>query len=96
MAQRIGGFRRKTRHKLAKNIREKGKVSLAKYFQKFSVGEKITLIAEPSVHMGMYYPRFYGKSGIVVGSRGRCYEVEIKDGSLTKTLIVHPVHLKKI
>ena len=95
MAQRIGGFRRKTRHKLAKNIREKGKVSLSRYFQKFIIGEKIALIAEPSVHMGMYYPRFYGKSGIVVGKRGRCYEVEIKDGSLTKTLIVHPVHLKK-
>ncbi len=96
MAQRIGGFRRKTRHKLTKSVREKGKVSLSRYFQSFKVGEKITLVGESSIHEGMFHPRFHGKSGMVSGKRGKCYEIEIKDGSLSKTLVVHPVHLRKI
>jgi len=95
MVQRIGGFRRKTRFKLQKGIREKGKVSLSKYFQKFEVGDKVCLKAEPSVHKGMYFPRFHGKVGEVSRRRGFCYEVTIKDGNKQKMLIVHPVHMKR-
>lgn len=96
MTTRIGGFRRKTRHKLAKNIRTKGKLSLRKFFQEFEAGERCVLKAEPAYQGGMYFPRFHGKSGIVSKLRGECYEVTIKDGKLAKTIIVHPVHLLKI
>ena len=75
MAKRIGGFRRKTRHKLKKNVKEKGKMSLSRYFQNFNEGERVTLVAEPSIHRGMPYPRFLGKSAVVKIKRGRCYEV---------------------
>lgn len=94
--QRIGGFRRKTRHKLSKNYRDKGKVNLTRYFQEFKSGEKVCLVAEPSIHIGEYFPRFHGKSASVIKKRGVCYEVTIKDGSLSKTLIVHPVHLRRM
>ena len=94
--QRIGGFRRKTRHKLSKNVRYKGKISLSKYFQVFKEGEKVCLVSEPAIQKGMYYPRFYGKAGTIIGKRGRCYEVKIKDGSLTKLLLVHAVHMQKL
>tara|TARA_Y100000310_G_C20057825_1_gene523561 strand:- start:185 stop:331 length:147 start_codon:yes stop_codon:yes gene_type:complete len=47
------------------------------------------------VQRGMYHSRFYGKSGSIKGKQGRCYEVLITDGSKQKTLIVHPVHLKR-
>ena len=43
----------------------------------------------------MYFPRFHGKIGTVVSQKGRCYTVKIKDGNAEKTLIVHPVHLRK-
>lgn len=95
MTQRMGGARRKTRHKLAKNVRDKGKVSLARYFQDFKVGDKVCLAAEPSIHEGMYFPRFHGKVGTVSGKRGKCYEIQIKDVKMPKTLVVHPVHLKR-
>ncbi|PLW80029.1 50S ribosomal protein L21e [Candidatus Woesearchaeota archaeon] len=95
MVTRTGGFKRKTRHKLSKNIRQKGKVSLKKYFQEFETGERCVLKCEPAVQKGMYFPRFHGKSGIVKSKRGACYEVTIKDGKLEKTIIVHPVHLLK-
>ena len=44
---------------------------------------------------GMYYPRFHGKSALVMNKKGHCYEVLIKDGGKEKMLIVHPIHLKR-
>jgi len=62
--------------------------------QTFNKGQKVHLIVEPSIHKGMYHPRFIGQTGIVKGVRGRCYEVAINDKGKEKLLIVHPVHLK--
>ena len=94
MGKRVGGFRRRTRHKLQKSIREKGKISVTRYLQKLEVGQRVLLKAEPAVHGGMYHPRFHAKTGIVKGKRGSCYIVEIDDQGKHKELIVHPVHLR--
>lgn len=96
MVTRIGGFRRKSRSKLRKNIREKGKFSLTKYFQEFKIGDRVVLKANPSIQKGMYYPRFHGRAGIVMGKRGECYEVKIKDINKEKLIIIHPIHLKRL
>ena len=95
MVKRIGGIRRKTRYKFRKEKRSKGKLSITKYLQSFDVGNKVYLHVEPAVQKGMYHPRFMGKSGIIKRKRGKCYEVTINDLGKEKTLIVHPVHLKK-
>jgi len=96
MVTRTGGSRRKTRSKLRKNIRERTKISISKYFQTFSEGEQVLLKAEPAVQAGMYFPRFHGNTGIVKGMQGKCYVVEIKDKAKAKNLIVHPVHLRRV
>lgn len=96
MVQRVGGFRRKTRYKLSKDIRSKGKISLTNYFQKFNENDKVKLLANPSVQKGMYFPRFHGKFGLIKEKRGSSYIVQIKDGNKQKSLIVHPIHLKKV
>ena len=95
MVKRIGGIRRKTRYKFRKEVRRRGKISLSRYLQSFNIGDKVTLNVEPAVQKGMYHPRFMGKSGIVKARRGRCYEITIRDFSKEKTLIVHPVHLRR-
>lgn len=93
--KRIGGSRRKTRKLFRKEKRRKGKISLTSYFQSFDAGERVNLTVEPSIKKGMYHPRFVGKSGIIKGKAGRCYGVIIKDHKKEKTLIVHPVHLRR-
>lgn len=93
MPKRIGGFRRKTRSKLRKA--ERGKISIKKYLQKLALGDKVCLKAEPAIQHGMYYPRFHGKHGTVVGKQGKCYVVKIRDKTKEKSLIVHPIHLEK-
>ena len=95
MVKRIGGIRRKTRYKFRKEKRRKGKISVTRYLQSFNIGDKVHLNIESAVQKGMYYPRFMGKTGLIKGRRGRCYEVAINDLGKEKTLIVHPVHLKK-
>lgn len=96
MVQRTGGFRRKTRSKLSKSPRTKGKVSIRRVLQQFKPGEKVTLAAEPAVQGGMYHPRHHGKAGYVVEQQGECVKVDVRDGNKQKTLIIHPVHLRRM
>lgn len=96
MAKRVGGFRRKTRSKLKKHVRDKGKIVIKSYFQEFKLGDKVLLKAEPAVQKAMYFPRFHAKTGTVQGKRGKCYEVSIMDGHKKKLVIVHPVHLRRV
>ncbi len=95
MVKRIGGLRRKTRYKFTKETRQKGKISLTNYFQSFISGERVCLGMEPAVQKGSYHPRFMGRSGIIGGMRGKCYEVTFNDMGKEKKLIVHPVHLRR-
>jgi len=95
MAKRLGGIRRKTRYKFKKEKRTKGKISITRFLQSFNVGDRVYLDVEPAVQKGMYYPPFLGKTGVIEGKRGKCYEVKIKDFNKEKMLIIHPVHLKK-
>ena len=96
MVMRKGGPRRRSRHILRKNKREKGKISISRYLAKYTKGDKVVLSAEPAVQKALYHRRFHGKKGIVQSQRGQCYEVNIKDGNKIKTLIIHPIHFKKL
>ena len=93
--KRIGGGRRKTRHKYSKHHTQKGKISLQRYFQEFKTGDRVLLATESAVQKGMYYRRFHSNVGTVAGKQGRCYLINISDRGKAKTLIVHPVHLKR-
>ena len=93
--KKTGGLRSRTRSLFKKHKRQKGKICLTRYLQTFKKGDKVKLTVEPAVQKGMYHPRFYGKTGIVKAKKGRCYDVLITDRGKQKTLIVHPIHLKR-
>jgi len=93
--KRIGGYRKGSRQKLSKSPRDKGKVSLSRYFQSFNIGDKAQLNLEPSVPKGKFCTRYNGKVGLVVGKEGECYNVKIKDIKKEKVILVHPIHLSK-
>ncbi len=96
MAQRIGGSKRKCRHKLSKHFKKRGKISITRYLQAFKEGDKAVIYAEPSIHKGFCDPKFCGRIVEVIGKAGSNYEVKIYDGGKRKTLIVHPVHLMRL
>lgn len=96
MTTRYGGSRSRTRKTFRKNVKEHGKISITRYFQKLEQGERVLLKVEPAVQKGMYHARFHGYPATVVGKRGSCYLVSISDQGKKKELIVHPIHLKKM
>ena len=78
-----------------KRVRQKGKLQLSSYFKKIEDGASVALVTDAGVRCS--YPlRMKGMSGKVTGSRGKFKLIEIKDGNKLKTLIVHPVHLRKL
>ncbi len=94
MVKRIGGLKKKARYKLKKERAHRGKVSISRFMQTFKAGQRVNLSIEPSLHKGLYHLRFVGKTGVVKGPKGKCYEVIINDRGKEKLLIIHPSHLK--
>ncbi len=78
-----------------KNIHEKGKFSLARFFQKFKPGESIAVVKNLGFKFG-YPKRLQGRTGKVLEKRGSAYYVEIKDLNKPKRYSIRPIHLKRI
>ena len=87
------GIKKRTRYKLQKGLRERGMPNVTSVIQHFEEGQKVHIVIEPSVQKGMPHPRFHGKTGTVLGQRGRAWLLEIKDGNATKVVISRPQHL---
>lgn len=94
MAQKTKGSRNKTRQKLTKHTR--GKDTVSKHLKDFDTGDNVLIQVDSAVHEGMPHPRFHGKHGEVVGSRGDSYIVEISDREKTKRMPVYPAHLQEV
>lgn len=89
------GYRHRTRHLMKKSVRERGAVpSLSNLMAEYKVGDKVHIVVNPAVHKGMPHRRYHGKTGEVVGKRGKCYIVKVSLGNKEKTLFVRPEHLK--
>lgn len=93
MGWKSHGFRFKSGRKLRKRVRERG-FRIRKSLQEFEIGQNIHIEIDSAVHRGMPHPRFHGRTGVVIGRRGRAYLVKIRDGGIYKTLIIRPEHLK--
>ncbi|MEX0920856.1 MAG: 50S ribosomal protein L21e [Candidatus Pacearchaeota archaeon] len=78
-----------------KRVREKGKISLSRYFQEFEKGDTVAIVREPAVQSS-FPERMQGRTGTIQDKRGRFYIVKIKDGNKEKMYLVEPIHLKRI
>ena len=94
MAQRSRGLRSKSRHILRKKMSERGKSPIARALQKFTVGEKVNIDIDPSIHKGMPHIRFQGHTGEIEGQQGDAYLVGVNIHKKHKKLIIRPEHLR--
>lgn len=78
-----------------KAVREKGKIRLSNYFQKFDKGERVAIKMELSLRP-KFPKRLQGRSGVVEKKRGSHYIIKINDLNKEKTYIIHPVHLRRL
>jgi large subunit ribosomal protein L21e len=88
------GPRKKTRYKFKKELRRRGIPPVTSVIQHFEIGEKVHIICNPSIQKGMPHHRFHGKTGTVIGKRGRAWMLEISDGNAEKIVIARSQHLK--
>jgi large subunit ribosomal protein L21e len=96
MSTKIGSSRRKTKHLLTIPKKMKGKLAVSGFMKKFDIGKMVKLSIKPSIVKGMYFRRFHGRVGKVIGIQGKAYKVHIKDGNKDKTLIIGPIHLENV
>lgn len=90
MTKKSRGFRSGSRKKL----KARRKATIPDYLKQIKIGERVKISPLPSSHKGMPHPKFKGKSGVVVGKRGKAYCIKFKDGSKEKEVISSPEHLK--
>lgn len=95
MGKASKGGRRRTRNVMQKRARKRGLSTITRSFQKFDVGEKASVSLDPSIHKGQPHVRFHGRTGVVVGTQGGAYMLEVRDGGKSKRIIVRPEHLRK-
>ncbi len=87
------GPRCKTRNKFKRDTRQV-KPTPNSMVKELAPDTKVNIHVESSVHSGMPFRRFIGKTGTIMSKRGSCYLVKFKDSNAEKTIIVHPAHLK--
>ncbi len=85
------GKRAKTRSKLK---RKSGKATVKEILRPFNEGQKVQVGIRPELHKGMPPAIYQGSFGIVEAKQGSSYKVKVGKGNLSKTLIVHGIHLK--
>ena len=79
-----------------KRIRERGKFSFTKYFQKFNSGDSVAIVRELNQQSPGFPKREQGRTGKVIERRSSAYVVEINDFNMIKTFTIKAIHLKKI
>ncbi len=79
----------------SKNLREKGKLKLSRYFQELEEGDRVSVDGEISLQP-RFPKRLQGRTGVITGKRGETYIVKIRNQDKEKSFLIQPVHLKKI
>lgn len=87
-----GMFSRRTR-----NIVRHHKLSVlnvGEHIKRFDIGDRVAIVPK-SNYRDAPHPRYRGRIGTVVGSRGDAYIVELNVMNAKRKLIVLPLHLEK-
>jgi large subunit ribosomal protein L21e len=96
MVVRSKGSRSKTRHKLAKHPRTRGKPPVTHSLRDYPPGTKVAITINSSIQKGMPHPRFQGLTGNVIERRGSSFVIELYSKNKQKTIISRPEHLRFI
>ena len=78
-----------------KKIRTRGKLSFSEYFKKLKEGDNVAIKREP-FFQAVFPKRMQGRTGVVIGKRGKSYITKVKDLNEEKIFIIEAIHLKKL
>lgn len=93
------GLRSKTRNKFSKSFRTKGMPNLTRYLTVFKKGDYVDIIADSSIHKGMPYQFYHGRTGVVFNVTKSAVGVEVtkvvRGKQLRKRIHVRIEHVRK-
>jgi len=89
MVRKSHGFKKGTRNL----FKTKKKITVNEKLKKFEIGDTVHIDINPSSKSPIY-KRFQGKTGKIVGIRGKAYIIEVYDGKKLKKIIANSDHLK--
>ena len=85
------------KHRRTRDLfRKISRLTVNKFLKRFETGDRVAIVIESGSSKGQPFRRFQGKTGRVVGMRGKSYMVEFKDGGKMKKIITRPEHLKAL
>ncbi len=92
------GTRARTRGKFAKDFRKHGMPSLSTYLHTYKVGDYVDIVVDGSVHKGMPYKFYHGRTGRVWNVSRRAVGVElnkqVSNRLVRKRLYVRVEHVR--
>lgn len=93
------GYRRRTRHKFKKGFKQAGSIHISKTLQTYRRGEIVDVIVDGSIHKGMPYKYYHGKTGRVFDINPRSVGViinkQVRNRIIPKRIHVRVEHVKK-
>lgn len=93
------GLRRKTRQLLKQPFRKHGTPGLSVYLTTYRIGDYVTIYINPSIHKGMPYKYYHGRTGRVFTvnpkSIGVVLHKKVNGRFAIKTIFVRIEHLRK-
>ena len=92
------GKRARTRDMFCKKFRQNGLPHLSQYLMNIKVGDYVDIFANPSIHKGMPYKHYHGRTGKVWNVNKRAVGVEInkvhREKQIVKRIHVRMEHLR--
>ena len=93
------GLRSKTRNKFSKSFRTKGMPNLSRYLTTYKKGDYVDIIADSSIHKGMPYQFYHGRTGVIFNVTKSAVGVEVtktvRGKQLRKRIHVRVEHVRK-
>ena len=92
------GQRRKTRHKFRKGFRQVGAIHISRTLTPYKVGDYVDVVVDGSIHKGMPYKYYHGRTGKVFNVNPRSIGVivnkQVRNRIIPKRLHIRVDHLK--
>jgi len=97
--QKSTGVRARTRDLFSRGHRQKGVIGLSTYMRTFKVGERVDIVANASIHKGMPFKYYHGRTGVVWNVTKRSVGVEVnkihRQRQIKKRIHVRIEHVRK-
>jgi len=93
------GQRRKTRHKFQKGFKQVGAIHISRTLTTYRVGDHVDVVVDGSIHKGMPYKYYHGRTGTVFNVNPRSIGVivnkQVRNRIIPKRLHIRIEHLRQ-